>query len=61
MGIGRQLVVSLERFFSSHKVRCYRLDTLVNNQKATAFYEKLGFRKIDERAGSLIFVKAIEA
>jgi ribosomal protein S18 acetylase RimI-like enzyme len=59
-GIGRQLVAALEGFFVEHNVKSYRLDTLVKNEQASAFYRGLGFLQVAKRAGSLIFVKVIE-
>jgi ribosomal protein S18 acetylase RimI-like enzyme len=59
-GVGRQLVAALEAFFADHNITSYRLDTLVKNKQASAFYRGLGFLEVPRRAGSLIFVKVIE-
>jgi ribosomal protein S18 acetylase RimI-like enzyme len=58
-GIGKQLIGALESFFSERGIRQYRLDTLIDNATASKFYQSLGFRPIEKRAGSTVFVKEI--
>lgn len=58
-GIGRRLVGALESFYAGREIRSYRLDTLVENQRARAFYANLGFIESGIRAGSVIFVRAL--
>lgn len=58
-GLGGQLVQSLEAFFSANRARVYRLDTLQENAAARGFYQRLGFREIEARAGSYVLVKEL--
>lgn len=58
-GVGKCLVHDLECFFRERNVKCYRLDTLVENTSARKFYESLGFQQVEIRADSIVFVKKI--
>jgi len=58
-GIGRQLVHGLECFFRQKGVHLYRLDTLITNHGARAFYKSLGYQEIETRADSVVFVKRV--
>jgi ribosomal protein S18 acetylase RimI-like enzyme len=59
VGIGRHLVRALEAFFSEHRVTTYRLDTLISNEQASAFYKRLGFQEVARRADSLVFLRVL--
>ncbi len=56
-GIGRHLVQDLEHFFRQKGIRNYRLDTLITNDGAQAFYKRLRYQAIETRANSIIFIK----
>ncbi len=58
-GVGRQLVDDLEQFFGSRHVASYRLETLVENTAARAFYGRLGFVEIARRGNSLVLFKTV--
>ena len=58
-GVGKSLVRKLEDFFRRKNVNTYRLDTLAENTGARKFYESLGFRQVEQRADSIVFVKKI--
>ena len=58
-GAGRELVRALEEFFRLREVPVFRLDTLLSNQKARAFYARLGFFEVAERANSVILIKSL--
>jgi ribosomal protein S18 acetylase RimI-like enzyme len=58
-GVGRTLVSDLESFFVASGVDCYRLDTLVSNNRAQHFYEELGFDLAGRRAGSYLYVRQL--
>ena len=45
-GLGRQLLVELERRFRAVGVKRVQLETAVTNRTAIAFYERLGYRKV---------------
>jgi GNAT superfamily N-acetyltransferase len=59
LGAGRRLVIDLERFFSKCNVGSYRLETLVANGAARAFYGGLGFAEIARRGSSVVLLKAV--
>jgi len=50
-GLGRQLVVELERRFRAAGVTRIELETALTNTAAIAFYERLGYRKVAKLAG----------
>ncbi len=50
-GLGRTLMVELERRFRVAGVTRVRLETAVTNTGAIALYERLGYRKTARRAG----------
>lgn len=50
-GLGRRLMVELERRFCAAGVRRVRLETAVTNTAAIVFYERLGYRKVARLAG----------
>jgi len=50
-GLGRRLLVELERRFRAAGVRRVRLETAVTNAPAIGFYEGLGYRKTARLAG----------
>lgn len=58
-GIGRCLLQELEHFFKEKGVQYYRLDTLITNSGAREFYRKLGFRQIETRSNSVVYIKDI--
>jgi ribosomal-protein-alanine N-acetyltransferase len=45
-GLGRRLLVELERRFRTAGVKRVQLETAVANRAAIAFYERLGYRKV---------------
>ena len=59
-GIGKHLVIALERSFAQRGIQSYRLDTLIKNRPAREFYGKLGFREIEKRMDSIVYLKVIE-
>ncbi len=59
-GIGRQLVHGLECFFRQKGIHNYRLDTLITNDGARAFYKSLGYQEIETRADSVIYIKRMQ-
>lgn len=59
MGVGRALVKTFEGFLVAAGVMAYRLDTLINNELAIRFYERLGFAEAARRADSIIFVRRL--
>jgi ribosomal protein S18 acetylase RimI-like enzyme len=58
-GIGHNLIRTLEHFFAARNVLHYRLETLVQNEAARAFYVNMGFKEADRRAGSYVLVKKV--
>jgi ribosomal-protein-alanine N-acetyltransferase len=50
-GLGRRLLVELERRLRAAGARRVRLETAVTNTPAIAFYERLGYRKTAHLAG----------
>jgi ribosomal protein S18 acetylase RimI-like enzyme len=46
LGLGRRLMVELERRFRAAGVRRVRLETAATNTIAIGFYERLGYRKV---------------
>jgi ribosomal protein S18 acetylase RimI-like enzyme len=58
-GAGRALTSALEGFFAARGVLHYRLETLVRNKEARAFYGSLGFKEAGRRAGSCVLVKKV--
>ena len=59
LGVGRRLVLDLEKFFRKCNVGSYRLETLVANAPAHAFYGGLGFVEIATRGNSVVLLKAV--
>ena len=59
LGVGRQLVDDLEQFFSRRHITSYRLETLVENTAARAFYGRLGFVESARRGKSIVLCKAV--
>lgn len=59
-GIGRHLVHDLECFFRQKDIHDYRLDTLITNYGARAFYKSLGYQEIETRADSVVYIKRIQ-
>jgi ribosomal protein S18 acetylase RimI-like enzyme len=59
LGAGRQLVSDLEQFFRKYHVGSYRLETLVENTAARAFYGRLGFVEMARRGKSVVLFKAV--
>ena len=59
-GIGRRLVDDLECFFKQKNIDYYRLDTLVTNHSAREFYKSLGYREVETRADSVVYIKRIQ-
>jgi ribosomal protein S18 acetylase RimI-like enzyme len=59
LGLGRRLVYDIEQFFGRRHVASYRLETLVENATARAFYRGLGFVEIGRRGNSLVLWKAV--
>jgi GNAT superfamily N-acetyltransferase len=58
-GIGRHLVHDLERFFKQKGIHYYRLDTVITNYGARAFYKSLGYQEIETRADSILYIKRV--
>jgi|GEM_PF-1465554 len=58
-GVGRMLVGELERFFRGRGCLIFSLDTLSNNREAIEFYRNLGFKFVENRFDSSVFVKEI--
>ena len=58
-GLGKALIDSVENYFRSQDVECYRLDTFKTNKNARRFYNKLGFVEIGEIGRNIILVKEI--
>jgi len=59
LGVGRRLVIDLERFYRKRNVGSYRLETLMSNGPARAFYGGLGFAEIATRGSSVVLLKAV--
>jgi ribosomal protein S18 acetylase RimI-like enzyme len=59
LGVGRRLVLDLEQFFRKCNVRSYRLETLVANGPARAFYGGLGFVEVATSGSSVVLLKAV--
>ena len=58
-GIGRALVGSAEQFFRMRNCHAYRLDTRADNSGANAFYQRLGFVKVEQRGPNNIWIKEL--
>lgn len=58
-GIGRHLVHDLECFFRQKDIHYYRLDTVITNHGARAFYKSLGYQEIETRADSILYIKRV--
>jgi len=59
-GLGEKLITSIDLFFKSKNINCYRLDTFKTNTKARTFYKKLGFVEIRQIGRNVILIKEIK-
>ena len=59
-GLGKQLVRAFEGFLRQSGVRAYKLDTQIRNERASVFYNELGFEEVDRRADSIIFIRRLD-
>ena len=58
-GLGKKLITSIESFFISQNINCYRLDTFKTNTNARTFYKKLGFVEKEQKGRNIILIKEI--
>jgi ribosomal protein S18 acetylase RimI-like enzyme len=58
-GVGQALVEHVDAFMRAQGQPAYRLDTLVGNQAARAFYARLGFAEAETRGENVMLVKAL--
>jgi ribosomal protein S18 acetylase RimI-like enzyme len=59
-GIGKELVRAFEGFLRQSGVRAYKLDTQIRNERASDFYNELGFEEVDRRADSIVFIRRLD-
>ncbi|MBI2011734.1 GNAT family N-acetyltransferase [Candidatus Daviesbacteria bacterium] len=60
-GIGRQLLVRLIRDLSREKIKLIMVDTLLENQQALGFYNKMGFRSKFQLVDSWVLEKVVSS
>ncbi len=58
-GLGEKLIASVETFFKSQNINCYKLDTFKTNAIARTFYKKLKFIEIGKVGKNVVLVKEI--
>lgn len=59
-GVGKSLLLALEDFFRQQGVKKYHLDTLITNLNARNFYEAQGFKQVETRADSVVYLKTLQ-
>ena len=59
-GLGKKLIASIESFFVSQNIDCYKLDTFKTNTNARIFYKKLGFVETQQIGRNVILIKKIK-
>jgi len=59
MGLAAKLTNALEEFFRTNKVRYYWLETILENERARAFYRKQGFDELAAQGRIVVLTKHI--